>query len=176
MQVNKWGPHGWYFLHTITFNYTPTDESRVKYKTFFEMICSVLPCRYCCESFGKYSKAIPIDEYLDSREGLTYWLYVIHNLVNQKICHDLKDFKEVVIQYEKIRAKCGTITTANEVQVKTCQIKQQENIDNEFIEKFIQITYDKYREKTAAKIKAFFDDPSNPNFESLNVYCKHAKI
>ena len=72
----------------------------------------------CCSSFSLYAKAVPIDDYLKSREGLTYWLYTIHNLVNQKTCKSLVPFKDIVIEYEKIRAKCGKITAENQVEIK----------------------------------------------------------
>ena len=38
MQVNEWGPAGWKFLHTVTFNYTPTEENKKKYKEFFSTL------------------------------------------------------------------------------------------------------------------------------------------
>ena len=173
MQVNKWGPSGWKFLHTVTFNYTPTDENKIKYKLFFDNLGAVLPCPYCCSSFTTYAKALPIDEYLESREGLTYWLYCIHNLVNQKVCKDMPSFKEIIIEYEKIRAKCGKITAENQVEIKTCQIKQSEVIDYKFIDKFIENTYQKYRENTKKFIIKLFDDGNNPNKDSLDHYCKH---
>ena len=172
MQVNEWGPPGWKFLHTITFNYKPTPENKEHYKTFFSSLNSVLPCPYCCTSFSVYSKAIPIDEYLESSQGLTYWLYVIHNLVNQKVCKPLASFRDVIIEYEKIRAKCGKITASNQVEIKTCQLKQKENIDNEYVDKYIKETYDKYREKTNNYIKKLFENTENPNKDSLNEYCK----
>ena len=172
MQVNEWGPSGWKFLHTITFNYTPTEDNKKKYKIFFDTLGAVLPCPYCCSSFSIYTKALPIDEYLDSREGLTYWLYCIHNLVNQKVCKQMPPFREIVIEYEKIRAKCGKITAENQVEIKTCQIKQKETIDDKFIDKFIDSVYKKYREKTNNHIKKLFDDDTNPNKDSLDQYCK----
>jgi hypothetical protein len=120
-----------------------------------------------------YASALPIEEYLDSREGLTYWLYCIHNLVNQKLCKQLVSFKEIVIEYEKIRAKCGKITNVNKVEIKTCQIKQKENIDVNFIDKFVNDTFNKYKELTNNYIKKLFDNNDNPNKESLDEYCKH---
>jgi len=173
MQVGEWGPAGWKFLHTITFNYTPTDDNIKQYKTFFNSLSIVLPCKYCCASFDIYSKAIPIEEYLDSREGLTYWLYVIHNLVNQKICKKCVPFKDIVIEYEKIRAKCGTITSSNQVEIKTCQRQQKESIDHIFIDNFVEKTLQKYQEKTNKYIKKLFNNSENPNKESLEAYCKH---
>ena len=44
MNVDKWGPGGWIFLHTITFNYPldPDENDKERYKTFFNMV-SILP-------------------------------------------------------------------------------------------------------------------------------------
>ena len=49
MQVNKWGPGGWAFMHTITFNYplNPTDDDKQHYKNFFQSLKYILPCNYC---------------------------------------------------------------------------------------------------------------------------------
>ena len=45
----------------------------------------------------------------------------------------MSSFEEVVVEFEKIRAKCGKITGDNDVEIKTCQIKQKEHIDHDFI-------------------------------------------
>ena len=173
MQVNEWGPHGWKFLHTITFNYKPTPENKVIYKIFFDSLGTVLPCPYCCTSFTYYYKAVPIDDYLDSCEGLTYWLYVIHNIVNQKVCKNMPEFRNIVIEYEKIRAKCGKITAENQVEIKTCQIKQKESIDDNIIDTFVNKALDNYREKTNKLIIELFEKNDNPNKDSFEAYCKH---
>jgi len=171
MQVNFWGPPGWTFLHTITFNYKPSTENKVKYLNFFNSLSTVLPCPYCCSSFDTYFKAIPIQEYIDTREGLVYWLYIIHNLVNQKVCKPMPSFKSVLSYYEKFRAKCGKVTAENLVQIKTCQAKQKENINEIEIDEIIKKTYDMYREKTNNYIfKLFTENKENPNKDSLDVH------
>ena len=55
MNVNKWGPGGWIFLHTITFNYPekPTKADKKKYTDFFNMVGGMLPCKYCRDSYNK---------------------------------------------------------------------------------------------------------------------------
>ena len=109
MNVNKWGPSGWIFLHTITFNYPekPTKQDKKKYINFFNSVGDILPCKYCRDSYNIYIKHIPIKYFIDSREGLTYWLYNIHNLVNNKIFKDENiTFLEVVKKYESFRSTC----------------------------------------------------------------------
>ena len=79
MQTIQWGKAMWIPLHAITFNYpiNPTKEDKDKYKNYFTLTGTILPCKYCRESYITYSKYIPIDSFLDSREGVVYWLYVI---------------------------------------------------------------------------------------------------
>ena len=99
MNVNKWGPSGWVFLHTITFNYPekPTLNDKKKYRLFFNLIGDMLPCKYCRNSYKIYIKYLPVDNFLNSRESLTYWLFYIHNLVNDKVFkNDNTTFEEVV--------------------------------------------------------------------------------
>lgn len=108
MNTKEWGPSMWYALHTITFNYpiTPTEEQKGHYELFFKSIGNVLPCSYCRTSYKTFYEMIPIKSYLSSREQLAFWLYLIHNLVNNKlgVAHN-PTFKEVQQKYEKIRAK-----------------------------------------------------------------------
>jgi len=93
MNTLFWGPGGWQFLHTITFNYPevidendPEHVERRKYtKQLFENLQYTLPCKYCRESFKQFLKELPIDGHLDSRQKITYWLYEIHNKVNAKL-------------------------------------------------------------------------------------------
>lgn len=121
MMTKVWGPTGWLFLHCITFGYPYTinpinpDHAYKKqhYKTFFEMIGYVLPCKYCRESYVKFMKEIPIDQHLDSRKDLCEWLYLIHNKVNDKLGvpkESIPSFNEVQDFYEQFRAKCKKTT------------------------------------------------------------------
>ena len=106
MNVNKWGPGGWIFLHSMTFNYPnePTDYDKERYSKFFKICGEMLPCRYCRDSYNIYIKYLPIEPFLDSREGVCYWFYKIHELVNNKIFKRNVTFKEVVIKYEDFKS------------------------------------------------------------------------
>lgn len=82
MNQNVWGPHAWFFLHTISFNYpiNPTTEDKLRYKSFFYDLQHILPCKYCRNNYRKKLKENPIR--LDSRKDLFEWLVDIHNEVN----------------------------------------------------------------------------------------------
>ena len=87
MNTTFWGPSGWEFLHTLTFIYpeSPSYNDKVKMQNFMNSINYILPCKYCRISFTKYSKSLPIHDYLESREKMIVWLYKIHNKVNKKL-------------------------------------------------------------------------------------------
>jgi hypothetical protein len=164
MRVNKWGNHGWEFLHTITFNYPikPTNEEKQNYKNLFLSMNNTLPCIYCQKSFTTYSKYIPIDNYLDDRNGLTYWLFIIHNLVNSKLGKETIQFSDVIKKYESYRAKCGRITNENKKEILTCQIKA-EKVDEDFIKKISDETIKKYSNITKKYLSNLFHAFDNPN-------------
>ena len=117
MQVDKWGSSGWTFLHTISFNYPdkPSKQTMNDYKNFYESMGTVLPCKYCRESYKIFIKELPIEPALKSRKLLTKWLYLIHNKVNNKlrkqglITAKNPTYISVCKKYEAMRAKCSSI-------------------------------------------------------------------
>ena len=122
MQTSKWGPCAWEFLHTLTFNYPdkPTDDNKKYYYELFDNLKHTLPCKYCRESFSIFFKYININSYLNDRMGITYWLFIIHNIVNYKLNKKKVDFIDVVDFYEKRRAnqidkKCKKQCICNEI-------------------------------------------------------------
>lgn len=169
MNVNEWGPGGWTFLHTLTFNYPlqPTDDDKQRYISFFGSLKDILPCIYCRESFEIYTKYLPLESFLDSREGITYWLYRIHNLVNQKIFKKTFDFNHVVHKYEKIRAGCSKLIRDGdkEKSYNTCQNKQDTNNDDITI--FVRNAEDRYKTTVDDMVKRLYSSDENPNKEYL---------
>lgn len=121
MMTKVWGPPGWLFLHCITFGYpVQIDElnqehiiRREHYRMFFKNLGKIFPCKYCRESYDKFILELPIENFLNSREKLTYWFYLIHNKVNKKLgvpkCN-IPSFEKVKLQYESYRAKCSKTT------------------------------------------------------------------
>jgi hypothetical protein len=87
MDTRFWGPAGWKLLHQIAYKYpeNPTNEDKLNYGIFFSNIANVLPCKYCRKSYSKFLKNLPIENFLENRDKLTEWLYLIHNKVNNKL-------------------------------------------------------------------------------------------
>jgi hypothetical protein len=76
-----------------------------------------LPCIYCRQSFHQYVRELPIDGYLGTNRDLSFWLYSIHNKVNDKLLgqnlyvEENRDFLAVHEGYLKLvkevnREKC----------------------------------------------------------------------
>jgi len=82
---NQWGPHGWLFLHSITFQYpdNPSLIDKKNYYNFFHSLQFVLPCEKCRSHFSSNLKKYPIQ--LNSRLNLIHWLINIHNNVNKSL-------------------------------------------------------------------------------------------
>lgn len=87
MDTRFWGPSGWELLHLISYNYpkNPSPDDKINYGIFYMNLKDVLPCKYCRRSFTKYINNLPIDDYLESRDKLIEWVYLIHNKVNGKL-------------------------------------------------------------------------------------------
>lgn len=177
MNVNEWGPGGWIFLHTTTFNYPldPTEEDKNRYRTFFESVKGMLPCKYCRESFEIYMKYVPIDKFLESREGLTYWLFRMHNLVNEKIFKPKFSFDHVVKRYEKIRAGCSKLIRDGDKEkvFNSCQVKK--NVKSDDISIFVHNSEKKYKKIIDEYVNKLYSCTENPNKEYLK-YLSDKKI
>jgi len=97
MHPEIWGPSGWLFLHTITFNYpiNPTQEQKIKHKELFENLVYTLPCARCAQHYSNNLKIYPLDEALKKKDTLINWLIDIHNEVNKKNGKRVYSYEEV---------------------------------------------------------------------------------
>lgn len=80
-----WGPHGWKFMHYITFTYpvNPTLDEKEYYRNFFEIVGKVLPCQTCRINYERHLQKHPLTDYaLSTKKNLIEWLVNIHNEVN----------------------------------------------------------------------------------------------
>jgi len=82
MEPDVWGPHYWFVLHTIAFNY-PTTPSAIQKKIHYRLVHNLhefLPDHkdLYCRILVKH----PVQPYLDSRADFIKWMNLIHNEVN----------------------------------------------------------------------------------------------
>jgi hypothetical protein len=82
-----WGPHFWFFLHTLALSY-PHHPNAVTKKKYYELIQNLplfIPVESNGNGFEKLLDEYPVTAYLDSRESLVKWLHFIHNKINEKL-------------------------------------------------------------------------------------------
>lgn len=87
LDPNIWGPHYWFFLHTISMTYPirPNALTKKKYYEFIQNLPLFIPVEKISTEFSKLIDQYPITPYLDNRESLIRWMHFIHNKINQKL-------------------------------------------------------------------------------------------
>jgi len=79
-----WGPHYWFFLHTVALCYpkTPNEVTKKKYYDFIHNFPLFIPIEDIGNTFSKLIDKYPVTPYLDSRDSFTRWVHFIHNKIN----------------------------------------------------------------------------------------------
>jgi len=79
-----WGPHFWFFLHTIAMSYphNPNEVTKKKYYEFIQNLPLFMPIESIGNDFVKILDQYPVTAYLDSRDSFIRWTHFIHNKVN----------------------------------------------------------------------------------------------
>ena len=85
MNQKVWGPHLWFVMHTMSFNYPkePTLNDKKNYYNFFYNLTIILPCNECRKHFIDFFERNPIKNYLINRDKLIEWVMRAHNNVNK---------------------------------------------------------------------------------------------
>ena len=102
MNPKFWGPHGWYFLHSITMHYpkNPSEQEKQIYFNFFKSLENVLPCEKCAYHYSQNLKKLPLEPALESRDTLVRWLIGVHNEVNKETGKREYSYEEVIEEYK----------------------------------------------------------------------------
>ena len=79
-----WGPHYWFFLHTIAESYPlhPTSVTKKKYYDLMINFPLFIPNEDIGNKFSQLLDKYPVAPYLDSRESFVRWMHFIHNKLN----------------------------------------------------------------------------------------------
>ena len=87
LDPNIWGPHYWFFLHTISMTYPhhPNAVTKKKYYEFIQNLPLFIPIEAMSGELSKLIDQYPITPYLDNRESFIRWVWFIHNKINQKL-------------------------------------------------------------------------------------------
>ena len=125
-----WGPHYWFFIHTVAMTYPirPNAVTKKKYYEFIQNLPLFIPVESISGEFSKLIDKYPVTPYLDNRESLIRWTHFIHNKINQKLekpqislsefyikyYEEYKSQNVKMVEYYKLREKaiyCGIIVT-----------------------------------------------------------------
>jgi len=98
-----WGPHYWYFLHTIAFCYPlhPNTITKKKYYEFIHNLYLFIPNKNISNNFSQLLEKYPVTPYLDNRESFVRWTHFIHNKINKKLDKPIISLQEFYDIYKK---------------------------------------------------------------------------
>jgi FAD-linked sulfhydryl oxidase len=87
LDPNIWGPHFWFFLHTLAMSYPhyPNSVTKKKYYELIQNLPVFIPVDSISTDFSKILDEYPVTAYLDSRDALIRWMHFIHNKINEKL-------------------------------------------------------------------------------------------
>ena len=82
-----WGPHYWFFLHTIAHAYpeNPTKVTKRKYYDFIQNVPLFIPVPEMGDQFSKLLDKYPVSPYLDHRDSFIRWVHFLHNKYNETL-------------------------------------------------------------------------------------------
>ena len=101
LDPNVWGPHFWFFLHTLAISY-PHHPNTVTKKKYYELIQNLplfMPVESIGNDFIRLLDEYPVTAYLDNRESLTKWMHFIHNKINEKLEKPKISMNEFYLKY-----------------------------------------------------------------------------
>ena len=96
-----WGPHYWFFLHTVAMTYPhhPNAVTKKKYYEFVQNLPLFIPVEQISKEFEKLIDLYPITPYLDNRDSFIRWMHFIHNKINEKLEKPQITLNEFFVQY-----------------------------------------------------------------------------
>jgi hypothetical protein len=96
-----WGPHYWFFLHTLAMTYPhhPNSVTKKKYYEFIQNLPLFLPVEEISGEFSKLIDEYPITPYLDNRDSFVRWVHFIHNKINAKLEKPQISLNDFFIKY-----------------------------------------------------------------------------
>ena len=80
-----WGPHYWFFLHTIAHSY-PEFPNAVTKRKYYDLISNMplfIPVAEMGNKFSVLLDKYPVSPYLDNRDSFIRWIHFIHNKYNE---------------------------------------------------------------------------------------------
>lgn len=100
-EPSVWGPHYWFFLHTLAMTYPhhPNSVTKKKYYEFIQNLPLFVPVEEISKDLEKLINTYPITPYLDNRDSFVRWTHFIHNKINEKLEKPSITLNDFYIQY-----------------------------------------------------------------------------
>jgi FAD-linked sulfhydryl oxidase len=101
MNPEVWGPHLWFVLHTLSFNYPyePTEDDKKKMINFIHALSEIIPCGKCQRHFKQNLEKLPIEQHLENKKQFVEWVIQMHNFVNEANGKRIYSYDEVIQLY-----------------------------------------------------------------------------
>lgn len=124
-----WGPHYWFFLHTIAQTYpsTPNSVTKRKYYDFIQNLPLFIPNPEIGDHFISLLDRYPVTPYLDNRDSFIRWMHFIHNRINRILGKEEITLFEALDDYKSL------------YKPRQMKISERFNIKREYIIGFITV-------------------------------------
>lgn len=99
-----WGPHYWFFLHTVSESY-PIHPTSVTKKKYYDLILNFplfIPNQEIGNKFSQMLDKYPVSPYLDSRDSFVRWVHFIHNRMNTKLGKEQMSMEVALENYRNL--------------------------------------------------------------------------
>ena len=103
-----WGPHYWFFLHTVAYTYPeyPTNVTKRKYYDLIQNMPLFLPDERMGDRLAEFLDKYPVSPYLDSRESFIRWVHFIHNRFNTALGKEpISIYASLAADYHEFRPR-----------------------------------------------------------------------
>ena len=130
MLPSIWGPHLWYIMHIISFEYpeTPSEYDKRIYHDFYTSLKDVIPCQDCRKHYREFITRYPISPHLDSRSALIKWVVQVHNFVNNSLGKPEMTLEQVLNLYANLTPQSPFVKVNQVIDKKTIQEKETARI------------------------------------------------
>ena len=100
--ADEWGPHYWFFLHTIAHSYpeSPNAVTKRKYYDLIQNMPLFIPDSEMGNKFSNLLDRFPVTPYLGTRESFVKWVHFIHNKINVALGKDEVSFLKSIDIYK----------------------------------------------------------------------------
>ena len=88
-----WGPCCWKTIHSFVTTYEPSMSKA--FISFINSLAVLLPCEKCRNHLKDNLKAIPLEPYLENKDRLFLWSFLIHDRVNKQLGKKSPPFKTI---------------------------------------------------------------------------------